>query len=286
MAAVIPAWARAVLRVDRAVHSTVRLAALVRSELLLAGLSAVEREAVNAAVFSAEDTYAPGGPAFAQGLFAWERETLATAPFPASGRVLLGGAGGGRELAGLCALGYEVVAFEPAPALADALAGVAANHPRARALRGSYADLVRAVGGGGGPLAALVGERFDGVVLGWASLSHLTDPAERAALLATLRTLAPRAPVLLSYLGPDDDGRANGRVEALRAPLRRGIARLARRAPAAEGVGFMPGAGFYQRLGASEVEALAGGAGYEVALHEREPYPHALLRPRAEALRS
>ncbi|MDB4932974.1 MAG: hypothetical protein JWM10_5458 [Myxococcaceae bacterium] len=281
MAAVVPVWARALLLVDRAVLSTVRLAALVRTELLLAGLSTSEREAVNAAVFSAEDTYAPGGPAFAQGLFAWERETLATAPFPAAGRVLLGGAGGGRELAGLCALGYDVVAFEPAPALSDALATVAAQHPGARALRGAYADLVLAVGGGGGPLAALVGERYDGVVLGWASLSHLTDAGERAELFAALRALAPTAPVLLSYLGPDDDGRANGRVERLRAPLRRGLARVLRSAPAAEGAGFVPGAGFYQRFTAAEIEALATAAGYDVALHEREPYPHALLRPRA-----
>jgi hypothetical protein len=280
MAAVIPGWARALLLADRAVHSTVRLAALVRTELLLAGLSAAEREAVNAAVFSAEDTYAPGGPAFAQGLFAWERESLATAPFPASGRVLLGGAGGGRELAGLCALGYEVVAFEPAPTLAEALATVAAAHPNATAMRGSYAELARAARGDGGPLASLVGGRFDGVVLGWASLSHLTEATERAELLAALHTLAPAAPVLLSYLGPDYDGRANGRVERLRAPLRRGLARVAGRAPAAEGEGFVPGAGFYQRFTAGEIEALAAGAGYEVALHEREPYPHALLRPR------
>src|SRR4051812_42942522 len=98
MATPIPHWARALLLLDRAVHSTVRLAALARTELLLAGLSADEREAVNAAVFSAEDTYSPGGPTFAQGLFAWERAAVSGPPFPPAGRVLLGGAGGGREL--------------------------------------------------------------------------------------------------------------------------------------------------------------------------------------------
>ncbi|TAK24825.1 MAG: class I SAM-dependent methyltransferase [Myxococcaceae bacterium] len=277
----IPAWARALLLADRAVHSSVRLAALVRTELLLAGLSTAEREAVNAAVFSAEDTYSPGGPTFAHGLFAWEREAFATAPFPPSGRVLLGGGGGGRELTGLCALGYEVVAFEPAPALSEALIAVAAKHPRARALRGSYADLVLAARGGGGPLGSLLGERYDAVVLGWASLSHVTDAAERASLLAALRSLAPGAPVLLSYLGPDDDGRANGRVERLRAPLRRWLSRAAGRAAAAEGEGFVPGAGFYQRYTPEEIEALASAAGYELAMHEREPYPHALLAPRS-----
>jgi len=280
MSKIIPAWARALLIADRAVHSTVRLAALVRTELLLAGLSADEREAVNAAVFSAEDTYSPGGPAFAQGLFGWERTVLATAPFPSSGRLLLGGAGGGRELAGLCALGYEVVAFDPAPGLAEALGKVAAEHPKASAYQGSYGDLVRAAHGEGGPLAGAVAGGFDGVVLGWASLSHVTEAGARAALLGALRVVAPQAPVLLSYLGPDDDGRANGRVEALRAPLRQWLAGALGRARAAEGAGFVPGAGFYQRYSAGEIEALAEGAGYEVALHEREPYPHAIVVPR------
>ena len=281
MTTTIPAWARALLLADRAVHSSVRLAALVRTELLLAGLSDGEREAVNAAVFSAEDTYAPGGPTFAQGLFGWERTALATAPFPSSGRLLLGGAGGGRELAGLCALGYEVVAFEPAPGLAEALARVAADHPKASAYRGSYGDLVRAARGEGGALAGAVGGGFDGVVLGWASLSHVTDAGARTALLEALRVIAPRAPVLLSYLGPDDDGRGNGRVEALRAPLRRWLAGVLGRTAAPGGAGFVPGAGFFERYTAGEIEALAEGAGYEVALHEREPYPHAIVVPRA-----
>lgn len=282
MSKTIPAWARALLLADRAVHSSVRLAALVRTELLLAGLSEDEREAVNAAVFSAEDTYSPGGPAFSQGLFGWERTALATAPFPSSGRLLLGGAGGGRELAGLCALGYEVVAFEPAPGLAEALGKVALDHPKASTYQGSYGDLVRAARGEGGPLAGAVGGGFDGVVLGWASLSHVTDADARVALLEALRAIAPHAPVLLSYLGPDDDGRANGRVEALRAPLRRWLTGVLGRARAAEGAGFVPGAGFYRRCSAGEIEALAEGAGYEVALHEREPYPHAIVVPRAE----
>ena len=103
-------------------HSTVRLAALLRTELLLAGADAPTRDAVNALVFSAEDTYAPGGPTFTRGLFAWEREALAHPAFPRGGRLLLGGAGGGRELVALAAMGYTVDAFEPAGALLAALA--------------------------------------------------------------------------------------------------------------------------------------------------------------------
>lgn len=272
----VPLWARALLLADRAALSAARVAALLRTELLLAGADAATREAITAAVFSAEDTYAPGGPTYEQGLFAWERAALAHASVPARGRVLLGGAGGGRELRALAAMGYEVVAFEPADGLIDALAAVA-REVGATALQGSYRDLTRAAARSG-PLAALSGTRFDLVVLGWASFAHLTDEGDRRALFSTLRALATDAPVLLSYLGPDDDPRWNGRVAALRAPVRAALYALSGRR-VREGEGFEPGAGFYRRSTPDEVESLAREAGYAVALHEREPYPHAILTP-------
>ncbi len=257
-------------------HSTVRLAALLRTELLLAGADAPTRDAVNALVFSAEDTYAPGGPTFTRGLFAWEREALAHPAFPRGGRLLLGGAGGGRELVALAAMGYTVDAFEPAGAL---LAALAAQNAGGTTLLGSYADLVRAAAEGSGPLASLVGRDYKGVVLGWASFTHLTTRGEAEATLRAVHSLAPRATVLVSYLGPDDDGRANGRVEALRPWVREGLARLTGRAEPAAGEGFAPGAGFYRRFTPGEFDALARGAGFDVATHAAEPYPHALLRP-------
>jgi len=277
--AALPRWIRALLVTDRAVHSTVRLAALVRSELLLAGTGPATRHAINARVFSAEDTYTPGGPAFAHGLFDWERAALEHPAFPATGHVLLGGAGGGRELLGFLNAGYTVDAFEPAPGLAEALAGVAAAHPGARTFTAGYTDLVGAVERHRGPLAAVRGTQYDAIVLGWASFTHLTDDHEARSLLDALRSLAPTAPVLLSYLGPDDDGRANGRVEALRGPLRRLLARATGN-HAAEGEGFAPGVGFYRRFRPEQVEALVAETGYGCALHRTEPYPHALLVPR------
>lgn len=276
-------WVRALLVADRAVHSSVRLAALLRAELLLAALDEDERAAVNAEVFSAEDTYAPGGSAFERGLFEWEREALAHQAFPRGGRVLLGGAGGGRELLALAEMGYAVDAFEPAPTLVHALSAQAARCADSRALNGGYAELVRAARGEGGPLACLRGRGFDGVLLGWASFSHVTSDEGREALLLAIASLAPRAPVLLSYLGPDDDGRLNGRVEALRAPVRAGLSRVFRREAAGEGEGFVPGAGFFRRTRPDELVALAESCGYAVAMHAQEPYPHALLTPCAAA---
>lgn len=279
-AAPLRPWVRALLLADRVVHSSVRAAALLRSELLLAALDEAERAAVNARVFSAEDTYAPGGPMYERGLFAWEREVIAHQAFPRSGRVLLGGAGGGRELVALAAQGYAVDAFEPAPVLAHALAELTTSRPNTRALNGGYSELVRAARGEGGPLGCLCDQRYDAVILGWASFSHLCSDDAREALFEALRALAPRAVVLVSYLGADDDGRLNGRVEALRGPLRAGLARVFRRGACVEGEGFAPGAGFFRRTTPDAFEALVEGAGYSPLLHTQEPYPHALLAPR------
>ena len=208
---------------------------------------------------------------------AWERDALAHPAFPRAGRVLLGGAGGGRELVALTAMGYTVDAFEPAATLFGALAA----HPTAGlTLRASYADLMRAASHGEGPLAPLRGRGYEGVVLGWASFTHLTTDGEAESTLRAVRVIAPQTTALVSYLGPDDDGRANGRVEALRPRVRAGLARLTGRAEPLAGEGFAPGAGFYRRFAPTEFEDLARAAGYDVATHAAEPYPHALLTPR------
>src|SRR5690606_9978650 len=96
-------------------------------------------------IFDRQRTYVPGGNTFARGLFGWELELLAP-PFPARGRILIGGAGGGREAIALIERGYQVVAFDQAAEL------VRAGAPTVKAaggtlLHASYADVVRAASG-------------------------------------------------------------------------------------------------------------------------------------------
>ncbi len=188
------------LVLDRIATRALRAGEVLRDGILFAWVPPAARSQATTALYTTQATYLPGGPRFKAGLFDWERRALATPPFPRCGRVLLGGAGGGRELAGLCALNYAVVAFEPSPTLAAGAQRIAVEIPGAQAYQASYDDLVRAVRYGEGSLAgAPLAGGFDAVVLGWGSFSHLTDPDERTALLHAVRDLAPTAPVLLSW---------------------------------------------------------------------------------------
>lgn len=245
-------------------------------ELLRSGLPAAARAPFTDTIFARQPTYAPGGARYADGLFDWERAALEHPAWPRAGRVLVGGAGGGRELAALAALGYEVVAFEPS-ALADDLARAALAAPTAcAALRGDYAALVRALTEGDGPLRALAPPaRYDAVVLGWGSLSHVLEPGAHRALLGALRRAWPAAPVLLSV---------HRLPESPALPLAaRAVRRVSRglRLPGAalpEAVSLLPFAGFVYRFTEAELRALAAGAGYDAATRMR-PYAHAVLVP-------
>lgn len=215
----VPRWASALLSAHRALelaHSQ-RVAATL--EVLRVGVPASARAPITDAIFARQRTYAPGGQRFAEALHDWEQAALEHPAWPRAGRVLVGGAGGGRELAALADRGYEVSAFEPS-GLADDLARAAAAAPTpCEALRGDYADLVRALTLGDGPLRPFgAPARFDAVVLGWASLSHVLEPADRRALPRVARGVAARAGGLHALHGlhlPLHRGRSAG-------PRRRG----------------------------------------------------------------
>ncbi len=118
----------------------VRASAIIRDEMLWAWTLPESRERANRAIFGHARTYYPGGSTFERGLFDWERAAITSPPFPPSGRILLGGAGAGRELAGLCKMGYKVLAFEPSAALAEAAVAVAAPYPESKVICASYRD--------------------------------------------------------------------------------------------------------------------------------------------------
>src|SRR5512142_2340602 len=68
--------------------------------------------AYNDLAYGQTQAYRADSSAFRRGLFGWEKEAIARF-FPAApARVLVGGAGGGREVFALAEMGYEVVAFE------------------------------------------------------------------------------------------------------------------------------------------------------------------------------
>jgi hypothetical protein len=274
----LPRWVRALQTIDRAAYYGYRLHEIVRDELLFGFLDPRVWPEVTDTAYAALDTYLPGGSRFESGLFGWEEQALEHPAFPKRGRLLLGAAGGGRELRELSARGYEVVAFEPNERL---LAGARAVGDSCGAIvhQASYADLVRSQSGEG-PLASLRrAPPFDAIVLGWGSITHLLDPAEQDALFATLRKSWPRAPVLASFYTRVDPTPPS-RSATLRRRLRDGLRHVGGRARPGDQLTYVYAGGFAYCFSEIEIEGLAARAGYDVAAFAVEPFGHALLVPR------
>jgi len=272
----IPLWVRALLAADKAATRVQNAREALRDELMLAFIPIEERAALTAAIYARQTTYLPGGQRFEGGLFSWEKRVLDSPHFPREGRVLVGAAGGGREVKGLLERGFRVVAFDPCAPFADAARGLSDN----AFVQASYADLVDAVRGRGGPLAFLRdAPPFDAAILGWGSLSHVTPASERRALLFAMRELAPHAPVLASFALDHDLPVPRISKGRARDTLRRLFTVLNAPGISEGGDYFSPAGGFFSNLHALEIESLARETGYELALFEDAPYPHALFVP-------
>lgn len=276
----IPWWLRTLDRIARLTERFARLVAAVRDESAMAWIPASDRGRLTSLIFDRQPTYSPGGNIFRRGLFPWEEELLEP-PFPQSGRILVGGAGGGREAVALLARGYRVVAFDPSPELVRAGAPAVAEAGGAL-LCASYDDVVRAARGEGTPLDGVFGEQFDGVLLGWGSVSLIVSDEERRALLRALRMLMPRAPVVLSFDEPVDSEIPGSRVGRARAAIRRLNARMGAPGYTGERMRYAAWAGILRESSLEEVGAIARAAGYTVA-KQRSGQGRMLLMPAIDA---
>lgn len=275
----IPLWVRALRHGDQLAWNAYRSYQILRDELLFAWLDPGQRDAFTEFSYRSRDEYLPGGAHFERGLFAWEERLLDHPAVPRSGHVLLGAAGGGRELRALAHRGFTVTAFEPNPVLVEGAREVG-QISGAVVLEGSYSDLCAAVAQQQGPLQALPARSpFDLVVLGWGSITHVLETADQLALLQAARRLAPAAPLVLSFfLRPENDGLV--RAAKLRAALRSTFMGLgAANPPPAPGLAYERGGGFVYAFSESEIRQLASQAGYSVSVLEASPFPHALLLP-------
>ncbi len=228
---------------------------------------------MNAAIYAREKGYLSGGRWFAQGLFDWEKKAMEHPAFPRQGRLLLGGAGGGRELHALLKLGYRVTAFDPCKAMLPSLQSCVQKVASAVGpFCASYEDLIA-----GRVPDEVKDSQYDAVILGWGSFSHVLNAADRSALLRVLKSLCRSGPVLLSFLTPPTT--PAGRIERPRPNLRKLFRMLGAPAEASDGDAFQPGAGFVHLFTPEEVRALASEAGYRLLVADLAPYPHALLQP-------
>jgi SAM-dependent methyltransferase len=236
----------------------------LRSELVAALASDAVLDRFNEIAYGATQAYRPDTEEFRAYLFPWE-ETVIRDHFPEPpARILVGGAGGGREPLALAELGYEIVAFDPAEPLIDAFARQAPSN--VSALRGAYADMDTLFSSS---------ETFDAAIVGWGSFSHLRDEQSRIETLASFARLTG-GPILVSFLALKAGG-----IPRRLARIRRLLPRRPNRDD--EDI-FAVSIGFYHPVDEKEVRRLAGAAGLEIthlSFDSRDTnWPHVVLRRR------
>jgi hypothetical protein len=268
-------WVRGLLGFGRAASAAEQVLTIVRDELLCACLAPARRDELTAWLYARQPGFASGGNSFRHGLQDWERSLLTSPEFPRAGRILLGGAGGGREIVEFAKRGYQVVAFEPSSLVESAVA-VGASLPGVVVVRAAYVDLIRAVEAGDGPLATAIAGQFDVIVLGWCSFSHITTDAERIALLRAIRRLAPAAPIVLSFVS---DASVSGRGERVRRIVQAALRPVG--AQPGSRLRFSPQFGFMHPFSVAEISALAEAVDCGVADAEHASRGHCVFVPQS-----
>lgn len=197
------------------------------------------------------------------GLADWERDAVQE-HFPVHRPVVVTGAGSGREVVALLAMGYDARGFEPNRHLVAAGRRLLADR-----LPGHQARLS-------------VSTRDDypsdqagvSVIIGWGSYMCIPQRSRRVALLSACReALAPDGAVLLSYFREAHHRRGH-RVTAMTANL---VSRLRGRDAHFE-VGDNLSPNFVHVFTDAEVEVELAQAGLDVVALRNAPYPHAVAR--------
>ena len=258
---------RASYLVDRAYRSYNRLRML--SVLCLASDRFLDT--YNEQAYSRLDRYQAGA---VDGLFDWEQQAI-TAYFPAPpSRILIGGAGAGREALALADLGYEVIAFEPALCLLRGFLKQPARN-NLQVYRGNYQSLplLQPVREGAAAVDLRSLPPFDAAVFGYGSYSHLRSQQERVAALNRFRSLA-QGPILISFIDISPPGPSSSRNLSRKTTFHR------LREP---GNLFRLDLGFCNAVVEAEFAKECAEAGLRIAypFFRRQPYgsPHAVLLP-------
>lgn len=262
-------WSVTLLRTTLVVERLYRMFDRARSTLVLMFSSDQFLEAYNSVAYGVPQNHRAG---FRVALFDWEEAAVKRFFPPPPARVLVGGAGSGREAFALAEVGYTVVAFEPVDSLVREMrVRQSKQSGDVRAYRGAYRDMPLLGQGDPQGTVDLREERpFDAAIIGWGSFSHLVTDAERTM---TLRRFAgvTRGPILASfYPAPTQEMRAT-RSDGVRGWVRR---RATRRGTSR----FSLKDGYCRLLTATEFEALAAEASLDVLhLDCTSVWAHALV---------
>ncbi len=199
------------------------------------------------------------------GLREWESEWYDRDLPPAPSRVLVCAAGGGREVRRLLQRGYVVDAFEPSDVAFRELRQLSGED--CRVSDRSYREWVAAVEAGDSP-------RYDAVIFGWGSLSHVMTAASRAALWRAADSVCD-GPILASFYlhEPHRVGRAQRLGQRIGGLLARARGRPARD----HHVNFVYAVGFSEPLTVEEVESCARSIDRRASWYLRRTWPHVTL---------
>jgi hypothetical protein len=223
----------------------------VHAGLWLGLLDRRDLHALDQARYEAAATYRQDAHTL-RGLFDWERLAL-RGHFPATGSLLVLGAGGGRELLALTRLGYAVTGYECNSVLVEYGRQLLARTGCGAQLRPIARDEAPPDGG-----------RYDGVIVGWSAYTLVPGRPERVALLAGLRLRVPAgAPVLVSFFSRPECCRRTRVVTAVANAARR----VRRARPVEAGDDLVPD--FVHRFTRAELAAELWAGGF--ALREFRP---------------
>ncbi len=276
----LAAAAAALGRLDRRTTRVLAAARASADGFFGQALSPKERAALGKALYNDSPEFSDPGK-----LFDWEARWFeGTLPKP-GGRILVGGCGAGRELLALEAMGYRVDGFDPAPRYVQQCQE--RSLPDALVLVGDYESLTQTVleDRPVGRLGELCQRRYEAVLLGWGSFTHVLEPNAQLRALQALARLCPDGPLLLSFWGEGLQGaprRRQGRAFGLGQRLGGALGRWRGvTSPASDAETYITTLGFGYTFGAGQLEGLALALGRRLEwTPDPQVYGHAALWPR------
>jgi SAM-dependent methyltransferase len=194
------------------------------------------------------------------GLLSWESQALER-HFPRQGRVLVLGAGGGREVIALAAKGFEVEGFECCPPLAER-----ANRLLDKTGIGSRVVVIA-------PNEVPSVHGFDAAVVGWGAYMHVPGQTRRIRFLRALRAaLEPGGPLLLSFFAR----RGTGRSDLWAARLANSLRTVLGHGDDPVEVGDRLQGSFDHYFTEDEIREEMEASGFRLAHYSDAEYPHAV----------
>jgi len=152
---------------------------------------------------------------------------------------------------------------------------------------GTHQELSRAVlDGAQGPMAGIAARKYDAVILGWGSLSHVLEANERTRIIRAAAVLSPQGPVLASFFLKSGDVFSPASSRAWRVGQTLGqLLDCNRRSSAShDDLFFGSWCGFAVHIDATELEHLAKKDLRRELIWEGDHgvYPHITLLPRRD----